>query len=140
DAERFERYTSGFKSNVTLSVAESAVTIFFPPMSVTVAELFTVCPPPESPAMINEVNDPEHTPFELVQTLPPPSARILPVTSRRPAMVDVPDPKTLIRFHVDVPVIKDCPATESVRPGVVVPMPRDEYPKILPVACTVDDA
>ncbi len=66
----------------------------------------------------------EHTPFADVQTLPPPSASILPVTSSRPAMVDVPVPRVFIRFPtVDVPVWYVAPNTAKSRAGDVVPIP-----------------
>ena len=140
-AVRVSTYILLLRSKVMRSVAAPVEVMLRPPMSASVSEFEMVWLEPPSPAAVNEVNDPEHTPLEDVQTRPPPSARIRPATSRRPANVEVPVPCTFKRLPiVEVPVMSSCPTMESVLPGVVVPSPSEEYPRMFPVAWIVEEA
>lgn len=88
-------------------LVDPTVVMFLPPTSVRVS-LLVIESDPVSPAAVNDVNDPEHTPLLLVQTRPPPSARSLPATSSLPAIVEVPVPCTVMRLPmVEVPVTSD---------------------------------
>ena len=131
------------KLKVTVSVAASTVVRFLPPLSVRVFPSVMLCPPPESPAAVNEVIG-----LELLQTTPleasverilqdgkarfkPPAETLSP-----PAKVEVPEPvRLMIPFERNMPSVMVTPPVE-LSPAVEMPPVKVEVP--VPVTVSVD--